>query len=98
VTHSLASGLLNSRLTSFIAALVLACVIGSVDVATGYEIGLGLFYLLPIALATSRIGKRAHERERSRARRDFLTQTANAETFSDMSGIEIERARAVLAN
>jgi diguanylate cyclase (GGDEF)-like protein len=149
VTHSLASGLLSSRLTSLIAALALLCSIGFVDVATGYEIGLGLFYLLPVALATWRVGllpglflsilsaigmfivdnfltrdipfpssdwipywntgirlgylvvftsvlaalKRAHERERSRARRDFLTQAANAETFADMSRIELERAR-----
>lgn len=145
----MAPGLLNSRPTSFVVALSLVCIIGYVDVATGYEIGLGVFYLLPVALVTWRIGllsglflsivsvigmfivdnfvtrdipfpsndlipywntgirlgyfiaftailaalKRAHERERSRARRDFLTQAANAETFAEMCRIEIERAR-----
>jgi diguanylate cyclase (GGDEF)-like protein len=127
----------------------LVCIIGYVDVATGYEIGIGLFYLLPLSLVTWRIGvlsglflsvitvigmfivdnfvtrnipfpsndlipywntgirlgyfiiftavlgalKRAHERERSRARRDFLTQAANPETFAELSRIAIDRAR-----
>ena len=147
--HSLASGLLNSRITTFVAALALVWIIGYLDVATGYEIGVGLFYLLPVALVTWHIGvlsglflsvigvigmfvvdnfvtrdipfpsnelipywntgirlgyfivftavlgalKRAYERERSRARRDFLTQAANAETFAELSRIAIERAR-----
>jgi diguanylate cyclase (GGDEF)-like protein len=34
-----------------------------------------------------------HEREQSRARRDFLTQAANAEMFADISRVQIERAR-----
>jgi diguanylate cyclase (GGDEF)-like protein len=35
----------------FAAGIGLACVVGVADVATGYEINLGLFYLAPIAIA-----------------------------------------------
>lgn len=45
-----------SKSTSFITAVILVCVLAYVDVATGYEIGLSLFYLIPVALATWRIG------------------------------------------
>jgi hypothetical protein len=45
-----------AKSTSLTVAVVLVCVLARVDVATGYEIGLGLFYLIPIALAAWCVG------------------------------------------
>lgn len=134
---------------SFVAALAVASIIGLVDVATGYDINLGLFYLLPIALATwyggratglflsvvcvtgmffvdnfvtrdmpfpsnnlipywnmaIRLGyfvvfswllhalKGALDREKSYARRDYLTGAANAQAFYETARVEFEAAR-----
>jgi diguanylate cyclase (GGDEF)-like protein len=46
----------TSSSIAFVVALCLVCAIGYVDVVTGYEINLGLFYLIPVALATWRSG------------------------------------------
>jgi diguanylate cyclase (GGDEF)-like protein len=133
---------------TFVAGICLACAIGFVDVKTGYEINLGLFYLAPIALVTwnagtigglalslasvlgmfvvdnfvtrdtpfpsgdlipywntlIRIGyfvtftailsalKRAHDRERSFARQDYLTGIANNYAFAEAARREIASA------
>jgi diguanylate cyclase (GGDEF)-like protein len=42
----------GSRSAPFVAAVVLVCALGYVDARTGYEISLGLFYVIPVALAT----------------------------------------------
>ena len=49
----------RSRFGSFAAGLLLALAIAGADVATGYEINLGLFYLAPIALVTWFVGRAA---------------------------------------
>jgi len=40
------------RSMALLAGIFLACAVGFVDLATGFEISLGLFYLIPIALVT----------------------------------------------
>jgi len=56
VTDSGRANFFGAKWASFFAAVALVCILGYVDVATGYEVSLGLFYLIPIALATWRIG------------------------------------------
>ncbi len=139
----------ESRSLSFLVAAAVVGVIGYVDVIAGFEINLGLFYVIPVALATWRVGfsaglllslasvvgmfvvdhfvtrdvsfpshvlipywntgirlgyfivivatlaalKRAHDRERRHARRDFLTGLANSQGFTEEARLEIVRAR-----
>ena len=45
-----------SKSASLVGAVLLVCVLGYADVVTGYDIRLGLFYLVPVALATWRVG------------------------------------------
>ena len=45
------------RALAFAAGLTSALVVAFVDVLTGYEINLGLFYLVPIALVTWWVGE-----------------------------------------
>jgi diguanylate cyclase (GGDEF)-like protein len=54
--HASASGIRVSKSASLVAAVILVCALGYVDIATGYEINLGLFYLIPVALATWHTG------------------------------------------
>jgi diguanylate cyclase (GGDEF)-like protein len=48
-----------ARILSFGIGLLLSVVVASVDVATGYEINLGLFYLVPIFVVTWWVGRGA---------------------------------------
>ena len=54
--HRLAEGLLTSKPAALVGAVLLVCVLGYVDILTGYDIRLGVFYLVPVALATWRAG------------------------------------------
>jgi K+-sensing histidine kinase KdpD len=48
----------NSRTITMI-GIVLACGLGAIDLATGYEISFSIFYLAPIALVTWWAGRRS---------------------------------------